>query len=227
MAKKPQNPWTPEEDDFIKENIDTPWTIVAGQLGRTVFSVRSRCARIRAVKATASRLMGHSDVELKRLHSFGMSNKEIAAKLDVTGECIRKGLRRLGLQSNERDFSSANGIRAVTMKSVYGVENVTQLNAKKQDELAKSLGWPSIGVACIEILEILYTNPLMTALQLNAIRGTGTAAYSHLKRLQRHGLVIQSPRLSVDGYKATCVYSLSTSAIEMKQKFLRNRNATQ
>lgn len=129
--KTAQRPWTSNDDSIIAANISRPWPDVAMQLGRTVQAVRSRAARLRMVKQKPTKLMGATDDQLILMHAMGMPNKQIYEILGFSDECLRKHFRRLGLQSNERDYVSAEKVREKTMLATYGVKNVARLRSQR------------------------------------------------------------------------------------------------
>lgn len=90
--------WTKLEENFVRDNYKTMLIgAMAYRLGRSVTSVKRKmhCLALRRsanLKAMAPRL--------RRLHSLGLSDSQIARKLGALQPGVSRALRRLGLAPN-------------------------------------------------------------------------------------------------------------------------------
>lgn len=94
-----RRPWTKKELLYLKENYFRLKTIsIARHLGRTPTSVRMAAIRYGLVDHHTPRSVW--EPQLRKYHRQGLSDTQIAAKLDCWDTCVRKRRLRLGLPQN-------------------------------------------------------------------------------------------------------------------------------
>lgn len=107
--------------------------------------------------------------ELKALHKKGMSDREIAARLNVDRKTVMRHRRELGLPSNA--YSAHTNARRWASVQAFWAEQELEFpdgvaNLKHRVRAAR-LGWPGFSPSEAIILECLFHN-FMTRAQLQA-----------------------------------------------------------
>lgn len=207
--------WSPEEIEFLKSRLNTKsLRSVAAQMDRTWHSVRNKASEL-GFRPCIQRLKSHHLDEIRRLHSQGMCDTEIAEALGFDRSTIGYRRRKMGLESNANsDYTVGRICRGVQRQCErLGISSPGALRSLSWAKRAREHGWPAaINGRCItrrqiDILDALYDYGPHTKIQLAkrlgmkihdqptrtlSSRGCGR---SYLRELVEAGLVINLGRV--------------------------------
>lgn len=244
--------WTSDEDEIIREawpritsgQIETV-SLLASLPGRTLAAIRNRGFSL-GLTGRREKLVDEWEEILRRLHSEGLHDPEIAKHIGVSRRYCSELRDRLGLKSNAYNELHRRKVAECTRKQVanVGLNSLAEVRSKRFREFAESHGWPSdLRPRAVQILELLLANPAITRREI--CDGTGMPwkgsrkslhsndpEGSYLAHLMSRGLVMWSPRLfsGRTGKRkgSGCsdrAYMLTDLAQQMKATFLeRNRD---
>lgn len=138
-----------DEDAFLVENRHRGWVWCAQQLGRPVTAIRSRAVRIGIQNKPRA---AASEEKIKTLWEHGRSNTDIAERLGISTECVRKHLRELGLATNPRNETLRMRRQQRSLEVNYGVTSPSAAREAMKHSFCGSLGWtlphPSASLTC-------------------------------------------------------------------------------
>lgn len=136
--------WTPERDQFLRDNADKGWSWCARELGRPIGAIYNRVRRL----GIQLKMLKASDLErLRELHSQGLVAREIGEQLGVTDECVRRWLAIWKLPMNKRDEAKRMASLEQSFVNRYGVRNVAQARKVRKRRMANAS--LSLGVASL------------------------------------------------------------------------------
>jgi hypothetical protein len=180
---------------------------------------------------------------LKEKLALGWNDSEIAKIFGISRKYLCEVRNGLGLKASGHSDHYRKKVAAKTREQLAkaGLKSLAEVRGQRLQQFAESYGWPSnLRVRAVQILELLIAEPSLgrraiceklglrwascrsNGLYSNEVGGGG----SYLTNLMKRGLVVKSPRVG-PGYTASCYYSASPLALQMKADFLRKKDGTQ
>lgn len=152
--------WTPQQDQFLRENAANGRAWIAEQLGKTESAVNNRARKIGIGRRHID------DVGLAiliQLQNSGLTPVAIGREMNVSDECIRYNLRKLGLKPNKRNETERLSKLKETLQERFGVSGIGGIRKVVGEKRAAELGCAGI--------------PFTAALTLVAIQKIGRPAH--------------------------------------------------
>jgi hypothetical protein len=202
----PGKAWTTEQDATIAKHYKKlPVREIALRLCRTESSVYQRASRLGLNDHRDKVELEKRKRKLARLIQQGLSDSEVASRLNMDRRALTEMRCRMGIVANGRSERYRRRVAEKTRRQCReaGVKNLAELRAKRFEEFVSSLGWAGLSVRAAQIAEALHKRGPMTRRQIcDAIempwRGSRKSLStnrvpggSYLAELQRAGIVVR------------------------------------
>lgn len=186
-----------------------PVAAIAAELRRSVKAIRVLASRLGVARRSGGRAADPAMLaRIRRRHSHGWADPEIAAELGISREWVGELRRRLGLPTNANNSRCRARVAAKTREQcrAAGVRNLGQLRALVHRQRAEAAGWPAdLRPRAVEILDLLYNHGPKTRRQIADALGmpwkgsrdslvSNDPEGSYLAHLIARGLVVCLPR---------------------------------
>lgn len=123
--------WTADQDEFLRKHARKGWQWCAKRLGKSATAIHNRVRRL-GIQRDKGKWLQIDLARLKRLHSQGTPNIQLAQAFNCDPETIRVHLRRMGLKTNRRNERNRMNKQRANLIRDYGVENVAQARKVRQ-----------------------------------------------------------------------------------------------
>ncbi len=198
--------WTHKEESTLVRLYKTmPAWQIAKQLDRSTQAVHLRADLLGlTAKRDCKEIQKRREI-IKKYHSQGWSQSEIAAKAGVSRRTVGQILQKLGLQTNGRNERYRKRVARNTIKQCQraGVSSLGELRALRLKQFSAKVGWPGVSARAAQIANALYAMGPMTRKQIAeaiGVRWKGSRktlgnnrvpGHSYMAELERAGYVVR------------------------------------
>lgn len=202
----PGIPWTPKDDAFLVRSYKRkPIAEIASRLRRTVSSVYQRANKLELNEKRNKAEIESRKSKIRKLIAKGLSDSEVASKLQMDRRALTEMRCRMGVKANGRSERYRQRVAKKTKDQCRkaGVKNLAEVRAKRFHEFVDSLGWPGLSVRAAQIAEALYRLGPMTRKQIcqaigmpwrgsrKSLSTNRVPGGSYMAELQRAGIVVR------------------------------------
>jgi predicted DNA-binding protein YlxM (UPF0122 family) len=202
----PGKVWTKKHDaTLLRHYKKLSVSEIAKVLDRSESSVYQRAARLGLSDHRDKVELEKRKRKLKGLIERGLSDSEVALRLNMDRRALTEMRCRMGIVANGRSERYRRRVAEKTRRQcrASGVRNLAELRAKRFEEFVASLGWAGLSVRAAQIAEALHKLGPMTRRQICDViempwRGSRKSLStnrvpggSYLAELQRAGIVVR------------------------------------
>lgn len=198
--------WTAKEDIFLQKSYKRKRVSeIASRLGRSMSSVYQRSNKLGLNERRDHAEIARRKRRIRKLISQGLSDSEVATRLNMDRRALTEMRCRMGVSANGRSERYRKRVARRTKEQCRkaGVRNLAEIRKKRFEEFVTSLGWSGVSVRAAQIAEALYRLGPMTRKQIclavgmpwrgsrKSLSSNRVPGGSYMAELQRAGIVVR------------------------------------